>query len=97
MSSSSSETENSSYQSDDSDWNYIPGPYVIRESSEARANVDHADQTTGDGEPEIGPYENEPAANEEWLAEYQQKKKTYDMRLEELGRRFDGTETLDKW
>lgn len=95
MSSSSSDTESGSYQTDDSDWNYIPGPYEIKKRSEATANVD--DQTTDDDELELGPYGNEPVADEEWLANYREKKQTYDERLEELKRRLDGAEKLDKW
>ena len=56
MSSSSSDTESGSYQTDDSDWNYIPGPYKISKVSEATAIVD--DETTDD-EPDLGPYGNE--------------------------------------
>jgi hypothetical protein len=42
MSSSSSDTENNSYQSDDSDWNYIPGPYQIEKPSEIDKNTGEA-------------------------------------------------------
>ena len=42
MPSSSSDTENNSYQSDDSDWNYIPGPYQIAKSSETNENSSEA-------------------------------------------------------
>ncbi|XP_028408361.1 uncharacterized protein LOC114530939 [Dendronephthya gigantea] len=94
MSSSSSDAESNSYQSDDSDWNYIPGPYIIKKQSEAAANID--DQIT-DETSELGPYANEPAADEEWLANYREKKQTYDERLKEFQRRLDGIEELDKW
>ena len=38
MSSSSSDTESHSYQSDDSEWNYIPGPYNIEKTSASGEN-----------------------------------------------------------
>ena len=38
MSSSSSDTESQSYQSDDSEWNYIPGPYNIEKTSASGEN-----------------------------------------------------------
>ena len=59
MSSSNSNSENDSYETDDSDWNYIPGPYEIKKSSGATANV----EATDDDEPDLAPYGNEPVAS----------------------------------
>ena len=45
----------------------------------------------------VGPYANEPIADEDWLANYREKKQTYDERLMKLQLRLDGTEELRKW
>ena len=75
MSSSSSDTENNSYQSDGSDWNYIPGPYQIAKSSETNENSSEANSSSAANEKDIGPYANEPVADEDWLANYREKDK----------------------
>ena len=93
MSSSSSDTENNSYQSDDSDWNYIPGPYQIAKSSETNENSSEANSRSAANEKDIGPYAND----EDWLANYREKRQKYDERLRELQRRLDGLEELKKW
>ena len=41
--------------------------------------------------------QNEPVADEDWLANYREKKQTYDERLMKLQLRLDGTEELRKW
>ena len=66
--------ENNSYQSDDSDWNYIPGPCQIVKSSETNENSSEANSSSTANEKDIGPYANEPVANEDWLANYREKK-----------------------
>ena len=98
MSSSSSDTENSSYQIDDSDWNYIPGPYQIEKSSIDNKNnsLDGAKSSSADHDPDVGPYVNEPVADADWLVKYQEKKQKYDERLKKLQRRLDGSEELNK-
>ena len=89
MSSSSSDTENNSYkamaQSDGSDWNYIPGPYQIAKSSETNENSSarEANSSSAANEKDIGPYAIEPAADEDWLANYREKRQKYDERLNE--------------
>lgn len=96
MSSSSSDTENESYQTDDSDWNYIPGPYTVNDPTEVEGTVGEA-TAMDDREPDVGPYANEPVADEEWFAEYRGKKQSYDERLNELQMRLDGAEEVRKW
>ena len=96
MSSSSSDTEYQSYQSDDSDWNYIPGPYNIEAPTESGENVNIARDSSHNDE-DAGPYANEPVADEDWLASYRERRQTYEERLRELQLRLDGTEELAKW
>ena len=93
MSSSSSDTENNSYQSDGS----VPGPYQIAKSSETNENSSEANSTSTANEKDIGPYANEPVADEDWLANYREKRQKYDERLKKLQRRLDGLEELNKW
>ncbi len=96
MASSSSDTESNSYYSDDSESNYIPGPYQIENPSTTDENIDEA-QSNSDRVQDIGLYISEPIANEEWLDKYREKKQSYDERLKELQRRLDGTEELSTW
>ena len=96
MASSSSDTESNSYYSDDSEWNYIPGPYQIENPCTTDENIGEA-QSSSDRVQDVGPYINEPIADEEWLEKYREKKQSYDERLKELQRRLDGTEELSTW
>ena len=59
MSSSSSDTESQSYQSDDSEWNYIPGPYNVEKTSASGEMRDSNSHHEGN----VGPYANEPATS----------------------------------
>ena len=45
----------------------------------------------------VGPYMDEPLADEEWLEGYYQERREEGERLEHLGRRLDGTEPVDSW
>ena len=92
MSSSSSDTESQSYQSDDSEWNYIPGPYNVEKTSASGENGSEMRDSNSHHEGNVGPYANEPVADEDWLANYREKKQTYDERLKKLQLRLDGTE-----
>ena len=74
MSSSASDTENQSYQSDDSEWNYITGPYNIEKTSASGENGSEMRDSNSHHEGNVGPYANEPVADENWLANYREKK-----------------------
>ena len=74
MSSSSSDFESQSCQSDDSEWNYIPGPYNIEKTSASGENGSEMRDSNSHHEGNIGPYANEPVADEDWLANYRKKK-----------------------
>ena len=58
MFSSSSNTESHSYQSDDSEWNYIPGPYNIEKTSARGENGSEMRDSSSDHEGNVGPYAN---------------------------------------
>ena len=45
----------------------------------------------------VRPYANEPVVDEDWLANYREKKQIYDEQLMKLQPRLDGTEELRKW
>ena len=61
MSSSSSDPENHSYQSDDSEWNYIPGPYNIEKTSASGENGSEMRDSNShhEGNVNVGPYAND--------------------------------------
>ena len=42
----------------------------------------------------LGPHADEPIANDEWLAKYRERKRSYDERLGILQRRLDGGEEV---
>jgi len=78
MSKSDSDSEQS-YCSDDSEFNYIPGPYVIEavEDEEANANEAAASPTDDTLDPDtFKPYEEEPMASEECVSEYGKRQET---------------------
>ena len=92
MPSSSSNTESQSYQSDDSEWNYIPGAYNIKKTSASGENGSEMRDSNSHHEGNVGPYANDPVADEDWLANYRERKQTYNERLKKLQLRLDGTE-----
>ena len=59
MSSSSSDTESHSYQSDDSEWNYTPGPYDIEKTSASGENGSEMRDSNSHHEGNVGPYAND--------------------------------------
>ena len=78
MSKSDSDSEQS-YCSDDSEFNYIPSPYVIEaidhEDEEANANEAAASPDDTLDPDTVKPCEDEPIASEEWVSEYEKKDK----------------------
>ena len=76
MASSSSDTENGSCQTDDSDWNYIPGPHIKGEPTEVETSLSEHNTASASAmsndhdEQDLGPYADEPIADEEWLAKF---------------------------
>ena len=103
MASWSSDTENESCQTDDSDGNYIPGPHIISEPTEVATSLSEHNTASASAinndhdQQDLGPYADEPIADEEWLAKYREKKQSYDERLGILQRRLDGSEEVRKW
>ena len=100
MSKSDSDSEQS-YCSDDSEFNYIPGPYVIEavEVEEANSNEATLPIATDDNlDPDTFiPYEDEPMASEEWISEYEKKQETqadFERRLQD---RYEGTQLVNSW
>ena len=92
MSSSSETTSEESYMTDDSDINFILG-YII-ENSEGVENS-NSDRSSSD---EIGlTYADEPLADEEWLANYNQQEKERLDTEEMLGKRLNGSVEVREW
>lgn len=88
-----SEESEDSYQSDDSDINFIPG-YII-ENSELNENLS---DNSGEEESTAGmAYREEPLADEEWLANYNRQENERLKLKEKLGRRLDGSVQLNEW
>ncbi|CAB3985984.1 Hypothetical predicted protein [Paramuricea clavata] len=82
-----------SYQSDDSDINFIPG--YIMENSEL---VKNSDDDSSVEELNMGlAYADEPLADEEWLANYNRQEKERLEIEEKLCKRLDGSVQLSEW
>ena len=68
MDSPASDSENESYQTDDSEYNCIPAPRLIDEPTEVEEAV---------GSPNmVNMGADEPVADEEWLSKYRERKQT---------------------
>lgn len=99
MSKSDSDSEES-YCSDDSEFNYIPGPYVIEaiEDEEANANKAAASPTHDNLDPDtFKPYEDEPIASEEWVSEYEKRQETQAEFERKLMDRYEGIQLVNSW
>lgn len=76
-----------SYQTDDSDVNFIPG-YIMEcpdlENSDEEDNAGLA-------------YADEPLADDEWLQNYNRQERERIEPQEKLGRRLDGSVEVSKW
>ncbi|XP_031560222.1 uncharacterized protein LOC116296353 [Actinia tenebrosa] len=100
MENQSSESDLASYDSDDSEFNYIPGIYVPRVNyEEENENYERDSNAVEDDDnlPFVGPYENEPLADEEWLKEYKRKKEIEDALRQKLQERIDGVDPCSNW
>ena len=65
MDSPASDSENESYQTDDSEYNYIPGPHLIDEPTQVEEAFGSPNMVNmGAEEPNVGPYADEPVADE---------------------------------
>ncbi|XP_078344551.1 uncharacterized protein LOC144630128 isoform X1 [Oculina patagonica] len=95
MSKSDSNSEKS-YDSDDSEINFIPG-YVNIEVEEATlGEEDGATQKELDPDT-YKPYEDEPIASEEWVSEYKLKQETQLEFERKLQDRSDGKQVVNTW
>ena len=98
MSKSDSDSEKS-YCSDDSKFNYIPGPYVIEAVEVEEAHSNEAAWPTDDNlDPHtFKPYEDEPMASEQWVSEYQKKQETQAVFERKLQDRYEGIQVVNSW
>ena len=87
----SSET---SYDSDDSEVNFIPGFVNIEVEEATIGEEDVAEQTELDPD-SYKPYEDEPIASEEWVFEYQKKQETQLGFERKLQDRYDGKQVVN--
>lgn len=95
MSTTESDSD-SSYQSDDSDVNFIPGYVVIEDAEHEFSKLDVKDDSTDESVADMA-YSEEPLADEEWLENYQ-KAESERLELEQkLCERFDGSVEISEW
>ena len=95
MSESDSYSERS-YDSDDSEINYIPC-YENTEVEEATLGEVNAASLTELDADTYRPYEDEPIATEEWVCEYQRKQETQAEFERKLQNRYEGKEPVNSW
>ena len=86
MDSPGSDSENESYQTDDSEYNLIWS--MSRQKSRKLLAVPLS---------QYGPYVDEPVADEEWLSKYRERKQSHDERLRILQNRLEGKEDVRNW
>ena len=90
-----SDSENESYQTDDSEYNYIPGPHLIDEPTEVEEAVGSPNMVNmGAEEPNVGPYADEPVAAEEWLSKYREGKQSHEEHVRILQNRLGEKEDV---
>ena len=96
MDSPASDSENESNQTDDSEYNYIPGLHLIDEKTEVEEAVGSPNMVNmGAQEPNVGPYDDEPVADEEWLSKYRERKQSHEFYKIDLRERK--TCAIGKW
>ena len=81
-----------SYQTDDSDINFIPG-YIMECPERENSSNDSSDQD----ESNMGAYADEPLANEEWLENYNRQERERLELEEKLRKRLDGSVQVSEW
>ena len=81
-----------SYQTDDSDINFIPG-YIMECPERENSSNDSSDQD----ESNLGAYVDEPLANEEWLENYNRQEREHLELIEKLRKRLDGSVKVSEW
>lgn len=95
--SDSTNSDLSSMSDDDSEYNFIPGPYAgpyynvekEQESNNSDSDSENEEQFDGDRA-----YTDEPLASKEWLKEYKKEQEDKNKRLESLKDRLSGKESL---
>ena len=95
MSENDSNSE-SSYDSDDSEYNYIPG-YVDIDNIEVEDEANLEEQASQPDPDTYQPYEDELIATEEWLSEYHKMKETQVEFERKLQDHFDGNILINSW
>ena len=87
------EESEESYQSDDSDTNFIPG-YIIENSE----SVENFSDSSSEDESAAGmAYREEPLADQEWLENYKRQENERLELKEKLERRLDGSVQISEW
>ena len=81
-----------SYQTEDSDINFIPG-YIMECPERENSSNDSSDQD----ESNMGVYVDEPLANEEWLENYNRQERERLELEEKLRKRLDGSVQVSEW
>ena len=79
-----------SYQTDDSDVNFIPG-YIMENSETVECSDSNSDEDTGIA------YAEEPLADEQWLANYHARERERLDLEEKLTQRLNGSVELNQW
>ena len=84
----------SSFSSDDSEYNFIPGFLAIEAEIESKPEENEG---TLESKDQVGPYLNEPLADEEWTRDYNKRQEEKKERDKMLHRRLESVEATEKW
>ena len=92
-----SNSDLSSMSDDDSEYNFIPGPYAgpyyVEKEQESLNDSDSENEEFGGDRA----YTDEPLASKEWLKEYKKQQEERKKRLDSLKDRLSGKESLSNW
>ena len=87
-----------SYDSDDSEYNFIPGHVNIDDIEVEDDGNLHVCVEQVELDPDnYKPYEDEPIATEEWLSEYKKRQETQVEFERKLQDRYDGKQLVNSW
>ena len=92
----SDSNSNCSYDSDDSEYNFIPGHVNINDievEDDGKLCVEKVEPDPDN----YKPYEDEPIATEEWFSEYKKRQETQVEFERKLQDRYDGKQFVNSW
>ena len=86
-----------SYDSDDSEFNFLPGYVLEVEGEQDASTLTSKELTEVDDSDSFLPYADEPIANQDWLDEYEKQQELQKEFEQKLQSRCDEVEDVSSW